>query len=63
MKSIHTFQEMYRLVAETKRTLCIAAINPIDDATKKALRQVEEAHLAEVIRIHFLNVQQKRPSH
>ena len=51
MKSIHTFQEMYRLVAETNRTLCIAVVNPTDEATQKALKRVEQAHLAEVIRI------------
>ena len=51
MKSIHTFQDMYRLVAEAKRTLRIVAVNPYDEATTEALRQVEEAHLAEVIRI------------
>ena len=51
MKAIHTFQEMYRLVAETNRTLCIAVVNPTDDATQKALKRVEQAHLAEVIRI------------
>ena len=40
MKVIHTFKEMYRLVAETNRTLCIAVVNPTDDATPKALKRV-----------------------
>ena len=51
MKTIKTFQDMYRLVAEAKRTLRIVVVNPTDEATQEALRRVEETHLAEIIRI------------
>ena len=51
MKTIKTFQDMYRLVAEAKRTLRMVVVNPADEATQEALRRVEETHLAEVIRI------------
>jgi len=51
MKTIKTFQDMYRLVAEAKRTLRIVVVNPTDEATQEALKRVEETHLAEVIRI------------
>lgn len=51
MKTVRTFHEMHWLVAEAKRHLRIVAVNPSDDATRKALEQVEHTHLAEVIRI------------
>lgn len=51
MKAIRTFHEMHRLVAEAKKELRIVAVNPTDPATLAALRQVEQTHLAEVIRI------------
>ncbi len=51
MKTIKSFLEMHRLVAEAKRRLKIVAVNPIDEATKEALTLIERDHLAEVIRI------------
>ena len=51
MKAVRTFHEMHWLVAEAKRNLRIIAVNPHDEATQSALRQVESTQLAEVIRI------------
>ena len=51
MKTIKTFQEIRQLVADANRHPCIVAVNPSDEASSAALRQIEDCRLAEVIRI------------
>jgi phosphate butyryltransferase len=51
MNTIQTLQDLNRLVVGAKRQLRIVAVNPTDVATEEALSLIEDAHLAEVIRI------------
>ncbi|MBO6187245.1 MAG: phosphate butyryltransferase [Prevotella sp.] len=51
MKTILTFHEMHQRVAEGNRQLRIVAVNPTDEATREALRRVEEGRMAEVLRV------------
>ena len=51
MKTILTFHEMHQRVAEGNRQLRIVAVNPTDEATREALRRVEEGRIAEVLRV------------
>lgn len=51
MKFIRTFHEMLSLVDKPNRLLRIVAVNPTDQATHEALRQIEESRLAHVVRI------------
>lgn len=48
MKTVKSFHEMSQLVMKAKRPLRIVAVNPTDEATKEALKQVESIRLAEV---------------
>lgn len=52
MKTISTFDDMYRLMQQAGKHLNIAAVNPTDPATQDALRRVEEQGLAKIIRIN-----------
>lgn len=52
MNTIRSFQDIQLLVAKTHRRLRIVAVNATDEATKEALRLVEDTRLAEVIRIN-----------
>ena len=52
MNTIRSFQDIQLLVAKAHRRLRIVAVNAIDEATKEALRLVEDTRLAEVIRIN-----------
>ena len=52
MNTIRSFQDIQLLVAKAHRRLRIVAVNAIDEATKEALRLVEDSRLAEVIRIN-----------
>ena len=51
MKTIQTFEDMRRLVAEAKRHLRIVAVNPHDEASRNTLQQVAETGIAKVISI------------
>ena len=52
MNTIRSFQDIQLLVAKAHRRLRIVAVNATDEATKEALRLVEDTRLAEVIRIN-----------
>lgn len=49
MNPIRSLQDMHQRVALSARQLRIAAVNPTDEASRKALQQVEQSRLAEVI--------------
>ena len=51
MENIKSFNDMFQIVEQSGKTLRIAAVNPIDEATNESLRIVEEQSLAEVVRI------------
>lgn len=51
MENIKSFNDMFQIVKQSGKTLRIAAVNPIDEATNESLRIVEEQSLAEVVRI------------
>ena len=51
MKIVRTFHEMLSLVAKPNRRLRIVAVNSTDQATQKALSQIEESRLAQIVRI------------
>lgn len=51
MNTIRKLQDLHKLVTNHKRLLRIVVVNATDDATRDALRLVEDSKLAEVIRI------------
>ncbi len=51
MYTIQKLQDLNKLVYNSKRYLRIVAVNPTDDASQDALKQVESTNMAEVIRI------------
>ncbi len=51
MNNIRKLQDLYQLVANSKRHLRIVVVNPSDEASQDALKRVEDTHIAEIIRI------------
>lgn len=51
MGTIKSFDDMFQRVAQARKPLRIAAVNPTDKATAEALDLIEQNRLAEVLRI------------
>jgi len=51
MNTIRKLQDLRQVVINSKRHLRIVAVNPTDDASQEALRQVDSTNMAEIIRI------------